>query len=147
MRRALAVACLLSLIAALGIGCNSKTAANDRRCRTLSAAECRADDTCVAVSGPQLEPYPDAIQQGKRCEPGCAKGFMAEECVWAKAGSDPAEVRVANDGRLCTGPARCELRQTSSGAYCVDPRPPCGGCRGVFAKCQSANLCSDVICL
>lgn len=138
----------LALVVLFSAGCNTKTARNERRCRTLSADECRADDTCVAVGGQGLEPFPPAVAEGRRCEPGCAKGWMPEECVWTTPAANLAvdPTRLASDGRLCTGPARCVVNRTNTGDYCFDPSPPCGGCRQVFAHCQSVNLCSDVIC-
>lgn len=142
-------AILVAAVAVLGIACNTRTSANDARCRTLSADDCRADTTCVAVGGPGLEPYEPAIREGKRCEHGCAKGSMPEECTWisASAAATPADPgRISSDGRVCSGPARCELRMTNSGDYCHDPDPPCFGCRQMFDHCQSANLCSGVIC-
>lgn len=127
-------------------GCNTKTMANDRRCRALSAEQCRSDSSCIAVGGKGLEPYPPSIAKGERCEPGCAKGWMPEECTWGPRRDDTPADRVAKDGRACLGPARCQLNRTNTGDYCFDPNPPCGGCRQVFDHCQSVNLCSGVIC-
>lgn len=134
----------LALLAAAG--CNTRTMANEKHCRALSADECRADSTCVAVGGKGLEPLPAAVAQGKRCEPGCAKGWMPDECVWTPPAPGSPPDRTAADGRVCTGPPRCQLNRTNSGDHCFDPDPPCAGCRQVFDHCQSANLCSGVIC-
>ena len=142
-------ALVVFLLVVLSAACNTRTAANERRCRTLAADECRADDTCIAVGGKGLEPFEPSILAGKRCEPACAKGGLPEECSWtaASAAATPADPsRIASNGRVCAGPARCQLNRTNNGEYCHDPDPPCFGCRQVFSHCQSANLCSGVIC-
>ena len=137
---------LAALLLTTGAGCNTKTRANERRCGSLGADACRADPTCVAVGGPVLEPHPPAIVEGGRCEPGCAKGWMPDECGWAPARAGAAADRVAHDGRVCDGPPRSQVQHSSTGDHCQDPTPPCGVRREVFVSCQSANLCSGVIC-
>jgi hypothetical protein len=136
------------------LACNSRTREHQAHCAALPADACRADQTCVAIGGPDLEPDPASVAQGRRCDPGCASGGLAPACDWATPppqGADPR--RMAKDGRYCAGAPRCELQRptpnaynSAPGEYCVDPDPPCAGCRQVFHQCRSANLCSGVIC-